>query len=47
MDRDTPAYLLRGQNIERVFSDPKDAACYFLNRNLHLPGDLDGWKVVE
>jgi len=32
---------------ERVFSSAEDAARYFLKLDLHLPGDLDGWKVIE
>ena len=32
---------------ERVFSSAEDAARYFLKWDLHLPGDLDGWKVIE
>jgi hypothetical protein len=35
------------ENAERVFSSAEDAARYFLNWDLHLPGDLDGWKVIE
>jgi hypothetical protein len=32
---------------EREFSSSTDAAAYLLKRSLHLPGDLDGWKVIE
>jgi hypothetical protein len=35
------------ENTERVFSNAEDAAQYFLQWDLHLPGDLDGWKVIE
>jgi len=35
------------QTAERIFPTAKDAARYFLQWDLHLPGDLDGWKVVE
>jgi len=31
---------------ERVFADPADAAEFYLRTELHLPGDLDGWRVV-
>ena len=31
---------------EKVFSNP-EAAAYYLKWNLHLPGELDGWKVIE
>jgi hypothetical protein len=34
-------------SFSRVFSSAKDAARYFLKWDLHLPGDLDGWKVIE
>lgn len=32
---------------EKAFSNPEEAAAYYLKWDLHLPGDLDGWKVVE
>lgn len=32
---------------EGVFSSAEDAARYFLKWDLHLPGGLDGWKVIE
>ena len=35
------------ESTERVFSSAEDAARYFLKWDLHLPGDLDGWKVIE
>lgn len=35
------------QTTERVFSNAEAAARYYLNWDLHLPGDLDGWKVIE
>ena len=34
-------------STESVFSNAEDAARHFLKWDLHLPGDLDGWKVVE
>ena len=33
--------------VEANFSTAEDAARYYLNWDLRLPGDLDGWKVVE
>jgi hypothetical protein len=35
------------QTTERVFSNARDAARHFLKWDLLLPGDLDGWKVIE
>ena len=35
------------ESTERVFCSAEDAARYFLKWDLHLPGDLDGWKVSE
>ena len=32
---------------ERVFRTPEEAAEFYLRAELHLPGDLDGWKVIE
>lgn len=32
---------------EKTFSSPLEAAAYYLKWDLHLPGDLDGWKAVE
>ena len=32
---------------ERAFSNSADAAAYYLKWELSLPGDLDGWKVIE
>ena len=34
-------------STERVFSSAEGAARHFLKWDLHLPGDLDGWKVLE
>jgi len=39
-------YIL-ADNTERVFSSAEDAARHYLKWDLHLPGDLDGWKVVD
>ncbi len=40
-----PSFL--AESIERVFSSADEAARYYLRWDLHLPGDLDGWKVFE
>jgi hypothetical protein len=32
---------------ERVFSDAREVAAHYLQWDLHLPGSLDGWRVVE
>jgi hypothetical protein len=32
--------------VETVFSNARDAVVHYLKWDLHLPGDLDGWKVV-
>ena len=32
---------------EKVFQKAQDAAEYYLRNVLYLPGDLDGWKVIE
>jgi hypothetical protein len=34
-------------SVEEAFSSAEDAARHSLKWDLHLPGDLDGWKVVE
>jgi len=36
-----------GRSVEKVFRNPRDAAIHYLKWDLHLPGDLDGWKVVK
>jgi hypothetical protein len=33
--------------VETVLSNAHDAAVHYLKWDLHLPGDLDGWKVVK
>jgi hypothetical protein len=38
---------LLAESTERVFSSAEDVARYYLKWDLHLPGDLDGWKVIE
>ena len=32
---------------EIVFANAEDAARFYLKWDLHLPGDLDGWTVIE
>ena|SRR5215471_17298877 len=48
MSRAHPAnpHLL-SQSVEDVFNSAQGAANHFLRWGLHLPGDLDGWKVIE
>jgi len=35
------------EETERPFGRAEDAASFYLGSYLHLPGDLDGWKVIE
>jgi hypothetical protein len=35
------------QSGERVFTNARDAAIHYLKWDLHLPGNLDGWKVLK
>lgn len=35
------------EKAEKVFDTAEDAARFYLQWNLLLPGDLDGWEVVE
>ncbi len=35
------------ETTETVFSSSRDAAIHYLKWDMNLPGDLDGWKVVE
>jgi hypothetical protein len=35
------------EQTEKVFRSAEAAARFYLKWDLHLPGDLDGWKVVE
>ena len=41
---DSPTTL--NGSVETVFSNAHDAAVHYLKWDLHLPGDLDGWKVL-
>lgn len=41
--RSFPAF----ERSEKVFSSPEDAAEFYMRWGLHLPGDLDGWMVIE
>ena len=31
---------------EKIFSDAEQVAAFYLKWDLHLPGNLDGWKVI-
>jgi len=31
---------------KKIFRSSKEAARFYLEWDLHLPGDLDGWKVI-
>ncbi|HEX4337029.1 MAG TPA: hypothetical protein VH062_14020 [Polyangiaceae bacterium] len=33
--------------LSRTFRSAEDAATFYLRTGMRLPGDLDGWKVVE
>ncbi len=33
--------------VETVFTTARDAAVHYLKWDLNLPGDLDGWKVLN
>ena len=35
------------QSTERIFSSAEDAVLHYFQWDLNLPGDLDGWKVIE
>jgi len=35
------------EQSEEVFSSSQAVALYYLKWDLHLPGDLDGWQVIE
>jgi hypothetical protein len=41
----SPTTLSR--SVETVFTNARDAAVHYLKWTLNLPGDLDGWKVVN
>ena len=34
------------RSVHKTFSSAEDAARYYLKWSLHLPGDLDSWRVV-
>jgi hypothetical protein len=44
--RDPQNPVLMAAQSERIFFSAEEAARYYLQVNLNLPGDLDGWKVV-
>jgi hypothetical protein len=35
------------ETVETEFSTAEGAARHFIKWDLHLPGDLDGWKVID
>ena len=35
------------KSTQRVFPDPNSAADFYLKWELHLPGSLDGWPVIN
>jgi len=43
-----PINLLKiSESGEKIFQRAQDAVEYYLRNVLYLPGDLDGWKVIE
>lgn len=45
--RSGPSGLTVAEQGQREFQKAEYAAAFYLKWELHLPGDLDGWKVVE
>lgn len=46
--RANPTNLRRlGKKMEKIFNTVDSAAEYYLKNDLYLPGDLDGWKVID
>ena len=39
--------IVLAEKSERIFPNAEEAACHYLRWDLHPPGDLDGWKVLE
>lgn len=39
--------LVLVQHSERTFENAEEVASHYLTADLHLPGDLDGWKVIR
>jgi len=39
--------MILAEESEINFDDPKDACDYYLRHDLFLPGNLDGWVVIE
>ena len=35
------------EETKRAFGAADEAASFYLSWYLHLPGDLDGWTVIE
>ena len=44
-ERSGPAMNL-AEAGEKVFGTAEEAAAFYLRSEFHLPGDLDGWKVI-
>ncbi len=47
VQRSGPSGFTVAGAAERRFHSPRDAAAFFLRAEYRLPGDIDGWKVVE
>ena len=39
--------MVVAEETERSFLSAEEAIAYYLEWNLHLPGDLDGWEVIN
>lgn len=59
IEKETDGYVYRSQRAvplnpcalaetsELRFTSAEEAAAHYLQWDLHLPGDLDGWKVIR
>ncbi len=47
VQRADPSGFTVAERGERTFGTAAEAASFYLRWELHLPGDLDGWKVIE
>ena len=47
LQRSGPSGFTVAQRGEREFQHAEQAAAFYLKAEFQLPGDLDGWKVVE
>jgi hypothetical protein len=45
--RSGPSGVTVAEQGQQAFEKAEQAAAFYLKWELHLPGDLDGWKVVE